>query len=245
MANSENTPAKALGNFLDIITKVELNGNYMPSNTYLLSSSMKILHTDASLALDAFHSNKAIMLSAKKERVKTVDLVKTTSRRVVNFLKASGADDDKIEQAMAMYRMIHGYKAPGPVKPVATVTPNTADDTKKKSNKQGSQDSLVQNFQKLIHVLKTETLYKPNEADLKITGLDALVTKFKADDLAAATADAASEKAKASLEKIFDDPKKGVQVVMAGVKLYAKAAFGASSMEYKSLAKIKTPTLAF
>jgi hypothetical protein len=245
MATSENTPAKALGNFLDIITKVESNGNYMPSNTTLLSSSMKILHADASNALDTFHSNKAVMLAARKDRAKTVDVVKATSRRVVNFLKASGADDSKIEQAMAIYRMIHGYDAPGAGKPLATVTPAPADATKKKSNKQGSQDSLVQNFQKLIHVLKTEMLYKPNEADLKIAGLDALVTKFKNDDLAASTADAASEKAKANLEKIFDDPKKGVQVVMSGVKLYAKAAFGANSMEYKNLAKIKTPTLTF
>jgi hypothetical protein len=245
MATSENTPAKALGNFLDMITKVESNGGYMPSNASLLTPSMKILHADASAALDSFHSTKAIMQASKKDRVKTVDTVKTTSRRVVNFLKASGADEGKIDQAMAIYRMIHGYKAPGATKPITTGTPTAVEETKKKSNKQGSQDSLVQNFQKLIHVLKTETLYKPNEIELKITALDALVARFKADDLGASTADAACDKARASLEKIFDDPKKGVKVVMAGVKLYSKAVFGSDSMEFKSLAKIRTPTVAF
>jgi hypothetical protein len=245
MATSENTPAKALGNFLDLITKVESNAGYMPSNASLLTPSMKILHADASTTLDTFHSSKAVMLASKKERARTVDIVKITSRRVVNFLKASGADDGKIEQAMAIYRMIHGYKAPGTTKVGEPVAAASAEETKKKSNKQGSQDSLVQNFQKLIHVLKTEPLYKPNEIELKITGLDALVTKFKADDLTTSTADAACEKARATLEKIFDDPKKGVKAVMSGVKLYSKAVYGAGSMEYKSVAKIKTPSLTF
>jgi hypothetical protein len=245
MATSEHTPAKALGNFLDMITKVESHAAYMPSNAALLPASMKILHADASAALDAFHSNKAIMLATKKDRAKTVDLVKDTSRRVVNFLKASGAEQTKVEQAMAIFRMIHGYKAPGSTKPTSPTTPPTDEEQKKKSNKQGSQDSLVQNFQKLIQVLKTETLYNPNETELKISGLDSLVTKFKADDLSSATSEATCEKSRATLERLFEDPKKGVKAVMNGVKLYTKAVFGASSLEYKTLVKIKTSSPGF
>ena len=245
MATSENTPAKALGNFLDMIQQVEANENYKPSNQYLLPEQMKQLHTDASAALDSFHSSKAIMLASKKERVKTVKAVKDISRRVISFLKACGADPEKIEQAMAIYRLIHGYKAPGNVEPTENQPPANGEDSKKKSNRQGSQDSLVENFNKLIKVIKTEPLYTPNEADLKVAGLEALVGKFKTDDLATAIADAASERARGRLKNLFDDPRKGVNVVMAGVKLYSKAAFGSRSAEYASLSKIKFPRVNF
>ena len=243
MANAENTPAKALGNFLDMIKQVEANENYKPSNPYLLAESMKQLHSNASAALDSFHSSKAIMVACKKERVKTVGIVKEISRRVVNFLKACRTSVGKIEQAMAIYRLIHGYKAPGSVKSTPSEPPSNGEDAKKKSNKQGSQDSLVQNFSKLIQVLKTEPLYTPNEPELKITGLEALVQRFKNDDLATATADAANERARMRLKKLFEDPQNGVNAVMGGVKLYSKAAFGTRSAEYASLSKIKLPNV--
>jgi hypothetical protein len=239
MAKSENTPAKALGNFLDIIQKVESNENYRPSNPNLVVVTMKTLHADASAALDNFHACKAILLASKKERVKTVEEVKTTSRRVVNFLKACGADPAKIEQAMTIFRLIHGYRAPSTVRNSDSQATGTEEETRKKSNKQGSQDSLVQNFQKLIQVLKTEALYTPNEADLQIASLEALVMRFKTDDLATSTADAATERAKVKLKKLFDDPRGGVNVVMSAVKLYSKAAFGTQSPEYASLVKLR------
>jgi hypothetical protein len=245
ISNTENTPAKALGNFLDMIQRVELNENYKPSNPSLVVAALKTLHADASAALDSFHSSKAILISSKKERVKTVEQVKATSMRVVNFLKACGAERTKIEQAMTIYRMIHGYKSPGTVKPVEGATQIEGEEVRKKSTKQGSQDSLVQNFQKLIQVLKTEVLYNPNEKDLSIEGLEALVNKFKTDDLATATADAAMERAKVKLTKLFDDPRTGVNVVMPAMKLYSKAAFGAKSPEYAGIVKIKHTKVLF
>jgi hypothetical protein len=48
--------------------------------------SMKIFPTDVLLAFDTFHSNKAVMLSARKERVKTVDRVKAHRAMLLTFL---------------------------------------------------------------------------------------------------------------------------------------------------------------
>jgi hypothetical protein len=245
MANSENTPAKAYGNFLDMIHQAEAMDGYNPSNENLLVPSMKTLHADGTAALDLYQSSKAIMLAGKKERVRTVEVVKDISRRVVNLLKASGADAKKIEQAMTIHRLIHGYKAPGAGKVVEAAEAPTEDEAKKRANKQGSQDSLVQNFQQLIHVIKMEPLYKPNEADLKVASLEALVNKFKTDDAAVAAASAVWEKSKAKLAKLYNGIPKGAKAVMTALKLYVKAAFGANSREYKAIARIAVPVLRF
>jgi hypothetical protein len=245
MAISEQTPARAFGNFLDMIQKVESMDGYNPNSTHLMVPEMNKLHAEGTAALDAYQSLKAIMLAGKKERVESVGVVKETSRRVVSLLKACGASESKIEQAMAIYRLIHGYKAPGSSKPAEITTEPADDEAKKKSNKQGSQDSLVQNFQNLIQVIKTERLYNPNEADLKVAGLESRVNKFKADDLAVATAEAACDRAKDRLKKVYNTRTTGAEDVMRGMKLYVKAVFGPNSPEYKSVAKIIVPALRF
>jgi hypothetical protein len=238
MAHSEKTPARLMAYFTDMTEITSSMEGYDPSNANLAVEAMRTLHASTTLTLDEFHTVKAALATGRKDRAQIVKSVKDMSRRALNFLKACGCGESKIEQAVSIYRDIQGYTTPSAVESGEQGTNSSEEESKKRSDRQGSQSSLVENFLKLVKVLKAEPLYQPKEADLKIPALESLVATYKVMQKDVSAAEAKWAKVQAKLDQSFNGQKKGVSDVMTDVKKYVLAAYGPTSPEYKSVKKI-------
>jgi hypothetical protein len=100
-------------------------------------------------------------------------------------------------------------------------------------------DSRIDNFDKLIKLLTSITLYAPNEADLKVTALTAVLTDLKAKNLAVTTAEVPLNNARISRNDTLYKANAGLVDIALDVKTYIKSVYGATSPQYKKIRKIK------
>ena len=107
-----------------------------------------------------------------------------------------------------------------------------------------SYDNRLDNFAKLVNLLSTETGYNPNEADLKLTGLNTLLASMKAKNTAVINAITALSNARINRNKILYLDATSVFNTQSDAKKYVKSVFGATSPEYKLISKIKFTKLA-
>ena len=100
-------------------------------------------------------------------------------------------------------------------------------------------DSRIDNFDKLIKLLTSVTLYAPNEADLKVAALTAVLSDLKAKNLAVTNAEVPLNNARISRNDILYKANTGLVDTALDVKTYIKSVYGATSPQYKKISKIK------
>jgi hypothetical protein len=88
-------------------------------------------------------------------------------------------------------------------------------------------------------LLAAEPLYAPNENDLKITAITAMINDFKVKNTAVINATTALSNARISRNDILYKKTTGLVDIAKEVKAYVKSAFGATSSQYKQVSKLK------
>jgi hypothetical protein len=112
-------------------------------------------------------------------------------------------------------------------------------ESQKYSTSQQSYDSLIEDLSNLINALSAEPLYIPNEADLKVTALQTLLTDLKAKNTAVINTYTTYSNARIDRNKILYTDNTGLVDLVLEVKKYVKSVFGASSPQYKQVSGIK------
>lgn len=226
--------ANNVANLQTAISHIKTLGtSYAPKPAYLKTPALETLYAAARAALEAVDTKRAAQQLEVDKREKLYDDLDTPVRRSLAALKISGATKEVYETAAAAAKKVTGDKKKD--KPV----PTTANPAPTRSTSQMGYDNRAANFAAYVTLLETIPDYDPNEADLKTTALQEL-----SDDLFAAnqkidTADSALDRARADRDKaLYTNPE---NVVSSGnmLKEYLKAAFGASSSEYRQISKLK------
>lgn len=169
--------------------------------------------------------------------------VEKIARRAVGMLATSGADDKIVADSRGLVDKITGDN----------IVKNKRNNDKKKkvegaaddaaglgvSVSQLSFDRVLDNFEKLIELLKNEPKYNPNEAELKITALDALKGDMKAANKAVLNAAKPYNKALQDRDKELYAAKVGLVDLMVDVKEYVKNAFGVKDARYMQISGLK------
>jgi hypothetical protein len=139
-----------------------------------------------------------------------------------------------IKDAKTINRKIQGKRAKEITTPTDpnTPAPNTI------SASQQSYDQLIEHFAKLFALLKSEPSYAPNESDLRIPTLDALLTQLRADNTNVMNAYTAVSNARISRDVTLYQDNTGLVPTALDVKGYIKSVFGATSDQYKQVSKI-------
>lgn len=195
---SEVGHAKNVDNFEDLINGCTGFGvSYNPSLNAIKIANMNTLRTNALTALANTVTAFTAHANAVDNRQITFDPLQKMAKRVINALKASGASDAVIKDTLTINRKIQGKRAK-PVKEVENTQtqmvagPNPKPvDPKVPVNISVSQlgfDSMVEHYSKLLNLLTTIVAYNPNENELKIVGLNILLTNMKAANTTAITA---------------------------------------------------------
>lgn len=244
---SEIGHAKNVANFEDLINRcVGFGVSYNPSLNAIKIVNMNTLRTNALNALASAVAAGTAYTNAVDNRQLIFDPLQKMGTRIISALKACGASDAVVKDALSINRKIQGKRAK-PIKEVENVEiqaiPNPNDPPveipKNVSVSQLSFDSMIEHYSKLIDLLASVVLYNPNENDLKVVGLNALLTSMKTSNTAVITATTNYINARINRDNFVYAKNTGVVEVAQDAKDYVKSVFGTASAQYKQVSSIK------
>ncbi len=230
-----------VANFETIIADVTSYGTtYNPSKATLKVAALNTLLTSAKSAVNAVSAAEPAYKLATDARDVSFKPLSPLVTKVINALKATDTTAQVDETAQTLVRKLQGRRA----------TPKQTEEAKKTaeaagkpiveiSSSQMSFDSRIDNFDKLIKLLTSVTLYAPNEADLKVTALTAVLTDLKAKNTAVTTAEVPLNNARIARNDVLYKANTGLVDIALDVKTYIKSVYGATSPQYKKISKIK------
>jgi hypothetical protein len=242
--NPESGHQKNVDNFNTLNVGVASYGiKYKPSNPKIALLALQASYSAANKAkIDADDMLK-IQRDAILERKNCFSPIPKLATRILRALKTSEVDDGVIEQAKAFVAKIRGERMkpipkvvppvvqlPTPVPPVVPTTHSVS---------QQSFTNIVTHLNGLMLVASSEENYKPNETDLTIVSLTALIVSMKKDNHDCDTAMFNYNNAIIIRNIALYEPKKGICDLAATTKNYVSQLFGLKSPEYKSIVKIK------
>lgn len=232
---SEKGHAKNLENFKkERDFAVGWGARYAPSNPVLLLTNINSVIAAAEAVADALQAARTpyrIATAAADEAFAPLSRLIT---RVMNTLEASGVSAAIIEDARTYARKIQGRRT-APAAVDDPTTPDIDESEKSHSASQMSRTQRIENLDALVLLLETQTLYNPNEADLKIDALQDLSVDLKAKHQAVSTGFAGYSNKLGERDQIYYADATGIVSIGKLFKKYAQAAFGSDSAEYNQV----------
>jgi hypothetical protein len=240
-STSESGHPINIANFETIVADVTSYGaTYNPSKPTLKLTALSPLLTTSKTTHAGVLSAESTLNLAKDARVVVFKALSPLVTKIINALKATDTTVQVDESAQTLVRKLQGRRA----------TPKKTDEQKKVaadagkevieiSSSQMSFDSRIDNFDRLIKLLSSVTLYAPNEAELKVTALTAILNDLKAKNLAVTNAEVAVNNARILRFDIMYKDNVGLVDVAYDIKTYIKSVFGATSPQYKKISALK------
>jgi hypothetical protein len=210
---------------------------YNPSKASIKAAALNTLLTQAQQSLQAATSARISLENAIVARNQAIDVLPKLATRIVAALKSSGVSAETLAYSKRVKRKLDG-SANRKAEPPDTAPAETENSTKPVSMTQSSFESKVNYFAELVTRLATEPLYKPNETDLQLAGLNTLVTALRDRNKAVANAEIMLSAARISRNKVLFQ-QAGVHGAAMEIKDYIKSVFGARSDQYRQLRELK------
>ena len=260
-STSETGHAKNVANFRLLIEHLEALGTqYSPSNPAIALTALQHKYDQAVAAMKSHRNIKVAYDDATNNREIHFKNIRSIATRIVNALESSGASDQKVKDAKTIVRKIRGERASGksktkpgglqPAEPQNQVTPNEnlgqpaapggteGNPVTTISASQLSFDHRAENFAKLVEIIQTETLYNPNEAELKVTALQSYNGQLLQSTGAVAGKIAAYTTSIIHRNQELYATDTGLPHLAHDVKSYIKSVYGSTSPQYKAISAI-------
>ena len=236
-STSETGHAKNVANFEDFISFIIAYGaTYNPTKAILKLLNLNAIFVQAKADISNVMSKSVAFNNTSNVRATLFEPLQRLSTRLVQALSSTDATKELLKDAKSTNRKIQGKRA----KAIETPTDPNAPAPTNISASQQSYDQLIEHFTRLIEILKTpEANYAPNENDLKIVTVVALLTALKTANTNVTNAYTGISNARIARDKTLYKEKTGMYDVTLDVKNYVKSLYGISSPEFKQLSKIK------
>jgi hypothetical protein len=233
----ETGHAKNVANFENLISICTGYGtSYNPSKAAIKLPALSTLFTGAKNALSAINTAFPPYTNAIDAREIVFDPLSKLITRVINALDSSDVPKQTVAAAKTIARKIQGKRASKKSPPVVADPATPAIESPKSiSASQMGFDNRIENFDKLIQLLSSQTGYTPNETDLQVSALSALLADMKAKNTAAMNASAPLSNARIARNNLFYATGTGLVDISGEVKKYVKSVFGGTSPQYKQV----------
>ena len=229
---SETGHAKNIANFeTEIAFCIGYGPIYNPVNPNLTISNLQLKWEGSKLKLKAVKDTKEPFDSVTGARQIIFKPLKPLTTRVINALIASNAPSTVVKDARTIVRKINGKRAS------QIQEDNT--DTKTISVSQQSYDRLVDSLEELIVLVQTETLYNPNEGELKLTALQIVLNDLTTANTNVKNAYVIYSNAMIERDIELYAPETGLVDLAFEVKTYVKSVFGATSPQYRQISGLQ------
>ena len=240
VSTTETGHAKNVATFEDIISFCTGYGaTYNPSKIALKLPGLNAQLTAASAVLQAVKTAKTAYDNATNAREIAFKPMKALATKIVNALAATDATDQTVDDAKSTNLKIQGRRATKVEKPDAAALAAGATPVKTASTSQQSYDKMIDHFAQLIATLSAEPKYLPNENELKLPALNALLADLKVKNTAVINATTAISNARINRDKVLYAEKTGLIDTALDVKTYVKSLFGATSPQFKQVSGLK------
>ncbi|MFC2138409.1 hypothetical protein ACFLTE_09565 [Bacteroidota bacterium] len=240
-STSETGHAKNVANFGKLISFCNgYDGAYNPSNTNIQLTVLNRLQTQSQNAINVVNEalpayNKAV--AAREKAFKPLGKLIT---RLINALKAADTPAEIDEKAVPIVNKLRGKRS----------KPKLTDEEKQEleengkehaeiSTSQMSYDNQLDNFDKFVSLLASIPEYNPNEKELKVVTINALIKDLKAKNQAVIDATTPLSNARISRNEMLYKEKEGLVDTALNVKTYVKSVFGAGSAQYKQISGLE------
>jgi hypothetical protein len=223
---------------------------YNPSKASIQAAALDSLLTSAQETLQAVTATRTAYENAIMARVQAFDALRGTSSRAIAALRASGVSAETLVYARSIKRSFASRRKKSTATPLPASSPAPAGISGEAGEKdirhnpvtQLSYESKASNFARLVERIASESLYKPNEDDLKISTLQAFAARLRDSNTAVTNTSIAMSNARIARNKVlFKSP--GVHSTAMEVKDYIKSVFGNGSEQYKQVSQIRFKTL--
>lgn len=240
-STSETGHSINVANFETIITDITSYGTiYNPSKVSLKVTALNTLLASAKSAVNAVSSAEPahkLAINAREVAFKPLSPLVT---KVINALKATDTTVQVDESAQTLVRKLQGRRAtPKKTEEQKKVASEAGKEIVEISTSQMSFDSRIDNFDKLIKLLASVTLYTPNEADLKVSALTTVLNDLKAKNSAVMSAEVPLNNSRIARNDVLYKENTGLVDIALDVKTYIKSVYGATSPQYKKISKVK------
>ena len=239
-STSETGHAKNVANFDELISFVTgYAAAYNPSKASIKLTALQALATSAKNSINAVNAALPAYSNAVSAREVAFEPLSKLITRVMNALKATDTTTQVDESALSLARKIQGTRATAKkTDEEKKALAAEGKETKEVSTSQMSYDSRLDNFDKIIKLLTSVTLYAPNEAELKVAALTALYNDLKTKNAAVVTATIPLSNARISRNDILYKTNTGLVDIAFDTKTYIKSLYGATSPQYKQISKL-------
>ena len=237
---SETGHAKNVSNFESLITSVVAFGTtYNPSRETIKLSALQAQLGAAKGSLNALNIAQSAYSNAVAAREFAFEPFGKLITRVNNSLKATDTTTQVDESAETIVRKLQGRRASAKIseEDIALLKAD-GKEVNQISVAQLSYDSKLENLDKLIMLLTSVPQYAPNEEELKVESLQSLYTELQAKNTNVLTATIQLSNARITRNDILYKPLTGLVDTAFDTKVYIKSVFGATSPQYKQIAKL-------
>ncbi len=239
-STAETGHAKNVATFEDVISFCTGYGaTYNPSKAALKLPALNTQFTSAAATLQAVKTAKTAYDNATNARELAFEPLKPLSTKIINALAATDTEQQTIDDAKTTNSKIQGKRAKSVVQPDAKALAAGAEPVKTVSTSQQSYDKLIDHFAQLIETLTAETNYQPNESDLQVSALTALLTDLRAKNTNVINATTSLSNARIERDEALYATDTGLVDTAQDVKKYVKSIFGAASPQYKQVSGLK------
>jgi hypothetical protein len=238
---NETGHSKNVANFENLISFVTDYGSmYNPSKSSIKLTALQDLCTSANNSIGVVNNALAAYRNAIADREVAFNPLSKLVTRIINALKATDTTVQVDESAKILVRKIQGKRAtPKKSDEEKAAEKAAGKETKEISSSQMSFDNRLDNFDKLIKLLTSVSLYAPNEEELKITALTSLYSDLKSKNLAVINASTTLSNARIARDNILYKVNVGMIDLALDTKSYIKSIYGATSPQYKQVSKLR------
>ena len=236
----ETGHAKNVANFDELISFITGYGAvYNPSKASLKLTALKTLSTNAKNAVNTVNGAMPSYKNAVANRQSAFTPLSKLITRVMNAAIVTMSKEEEIEHVRSLVRKIQGRRAEAKkseeeLQALALV----GKETKNISASQMSYDNRIDSLDKLIKLLSSNTLYKPNETELKLTSLTNLFKQLSDANALVLQATVPLSNARLVRNDVLYLGEDCLVTVALESKTYIKSLFSVGSPQYKQISKL-------
>lgn len=252
-SSSELGHAKIVINLLELISRcIGYGALFNPARSELQINNLQVMYQEALSILRTLAECEVKDQQATNDRKAAFKKLRPLVTRVINGMVAYGVSAKSIADARALQRRMNGLRTnkknnSEDLPNVPTTIDNTEDvaaiatdlsSTRTISVSRQSYELVLEFFSKLLLLIQREPNYQPNEPDLQLSSLQAFEQELRYLQEMVINSETALENARIMRNTILYDDINGVVTRGKQVKSYVKAVFGATSQQYRQIAKL-------
>jgi hypothetical protein len=242
-SSSESGHAMNVANFGTMITIVGEYGNaFNPARPELKLSALKSMLTAAQVALEKAKDQRAEYSNAVAARDEVFKPLKKFATKIIAAVKACDVSKSVLENMKSVNDKIQGRRSTSIKVSKSSSSTGETEEQKRSSTSQQSISRMIDHFEQFVAILSKEPKYMPNEPEMSVAGLKALIADMRAKNDMAISAEAKLQNAIISRDTTLYMNGTSVMALVTGVKNYAKSVFGGQSSQFVRLNKLKFST---